>query len=397
MGTSTTSRPEQIEGERGRRAGRRLLARLRALRVPGRAAAVPRATRTSRSSSRTSRRSRRCRARAAALPAALDAVIAAALAKEPERRYASCRELVRAALAVAADDASRTLADLAARTAAGRDALSEAEAELAGTVIDLRSVRQQARAFADPLPAARAAALNAIARSRGSRATSRPMPSSSSVGSGWSPSSSLASPARACSASSGRPAAASRPSCARGCSPALADDALPGSDRWRHLCCGPASTRWTRSGRARARARRTRRRRAGRAARRRPPPAGGRPARGALHRLRRTTSAPRSSTRWSDAAERTRAVVVVACGPTTTAGRPPIPRWPSCGRQQPPGRRRCRRGAATGDRAARPRVGVRVEPGLADALIADVGASRARCRCCRPRCSSSGSSGGTGR
>jgi hypothetical protein len=77
-------------------------------------------------------------------------VIATALAKEPEQRYASCRALVQAALAVAADDASRTLADSAARTAAGRDALSEAEAELADRVIDLRSVRQQTRALSDP-------------------------------------------------------------------------------------------------------------------------------------------------------------------------------------------------------------------------------------------------------
>ena len=85
-------------------------------------------------------------------------MIARALAKEPELRYPSCRELMQAALAVAVDEASRQLVDVASRAAAGRSDLSEVEAELTGKVVDLQLAREQAQALARPHTPTRLAA-----------------------------------------------------------------------------------------------------------------------------------------------------------------------------------------------------------------------------------------------
>ncbi len=173
-----------------------------------------------------------------ALPQALDGVIATALAKEPEQRFASCRALVEAALAVAADDASRALADLAARTAAGRDALSEAEAELAGTVIDLRSVRQQARALADPLAVPGSGAAETCPFK--GLASYEPADAELFFGRERLLSELVARLAGARFLGIVGPSGSGKSSVLRaGLLPALADDALPGSGRWRQVLLRP--------------------------------------------------------------------------------------------------------------------------------------------------------------
>jgi WD40 repeat protein/tRNA A-37 threonylcarbamoyl transferase component Bud32 len=92
------------------------------------------------------------------VPAELDTVIATALAKEPEQRYSTCRELARAVLTVAVDEASHRLVDVASRAAAGRSDLSQVEVELAGRVVDLQLARAQEQALSGQASPARVAA-----------------------------------------------------------------------------------------------------------------------------------------------------------------------------------------------------------------------------------------------
>ena len=159
---------------------------------------------------------------------------------------------------------------------------------------------------------------------------------------------------------------------------------LPGSERWPLVLIRPGEHPLRELERA------TRGDRAGRARRR---PVRGdcsRPAttsRSAAAFIARLVAASRSAdgASWSSRS-----------APTSTAAAPPTRAraaargQPRAGRPDEP--RRAPLASSSARRARRPRV----EPELADALVADVEDGRARSRCSRPRCSSSGS-GATGR
>ena len=81
------------------------------------------------------------------LPTAFDAVITTALAKDPEGRFSTCREMARAAVTVTVDEASLQLADVASRAATGHIRLTEVEQEMAGRVIQLQVARDRESAL----------------------------------------------------------------------------------------------------------------------------------------------------------------------------------------------------------------------------------------------------------
>jgi WD40 repeat protein/tRNA A-37 threonylcarbamoyl transferase component Bud32 len=172
------------------------------------------------------------------LPAALDAVIARALAKDPVQRYPSCRELARAALAVAVNEESRLLVDVASRAAAGRSDLSEVEAELAGKVTDLQRRREQARTLAGPATPARVSA-EGICPFKG-LASFEPADADYFFGRERLVAELVARLVGAGFLGIVGPSGSGKSSVLRaGLLPALAEGVLPGSERWRRLLLRP--------------------------------------------------------------------------------------------------------------------------------------------------------------
>ena len=163
----------------------------------------------------------------------------------PGAALSTCRELARAALAVAVDEASRRLVDAASRAAAGKSDLERGRGR-AGREGDRSAAcaraRRGPRRSCHPGP--RGGGWRS-AHSRASRASSRSTPTTSSVASGSSPSSSPASSARASSASSalrqrqvvgpsrGSPAGARRRGAPGQRGPGGACYCVPASDRLR--------------------------------------------------------------------------------------------------------------------------------------------------------------------